>query len=81
VQGKLRGEFLTNGVPYFSIQPPSVQQHKMTISCANGLPPKTLHRLLFSFFHKEDRYANSAWLVLAMPDAADAEPMGDLFGL
>jgi hypothetical protein len=53
----------------------------MTISCANGLPPKTLHRLLFSFFHKEDRYANSAWLVLAMPDAADAEPMGDLFGL
>ncbi|MFA1646891.1 MAG: hypothetical protein ACDS79_15685 [Enterobacteriaceae bacterium] len=53
----------------------------MTISCAYGLPPKTLHRLLFSFIYKEESYANSAWLVLAMPDALNAEPLGHLLRL
>lgn len=33
------------------------------------------------FFNKEVAHANSAWLVLAMPNAAHDESMGRVFGL
>jgi ComF family protein len=67
-------------MPYFGVQSPSVQQHKMAISRPYGLPPQSLHQLLFSFF-KEVAHANSAWLVLAMPNATCPEPMGDLLSV
>ncbi|ABX69684.1 hypothetical protein SPAB_04368 [Salmonella enterica subsp. enterica serovar Paratyphi B str. SPB7] len=49
MQRKMRAEFLANAMPYLRVQSPSVQQHKMTISLAVGLPPDVIHQLLFSF--------------------------------
>ncbi len=77
----MRSQFRRDAIPYVGIQPPAVQQHKMTISFARGLPPNVIHQLLFSFHHYEGNYANSTQLMLAMPNAAGHGSLGDVLAL
>ncbi|BCU53719.1 hypothetical protein ENKO_03130 [Enterobacter kobei] len=77
----MRREFRSNAIPYLRIQSPSVQQHKMTLSFSFGFPPQVIHQLGFSSVNREGIYAISAWLMLAMPNAAGTRRMGYLFGV
>ncbi len=77
----MRSQLRRDAIPYLSVQPPAVQQHKMAISRTLGLPPDVIHQLLFSFSLKGCLYANSTGIVLAMPNAAGVRSLGDLFGL
>ena len=77
----MRAQLRRDAIPHLGIQPPSVQQHKMTISFAHGLPLDRVHQLLFSFHQYEGKYANSTQLMLAMPNAAGHRPLGDLFAM
>lgn len=76
MQREMRAQFLTYAMPYFRVQSPSVQQHKMAISRTLGLPPDVIHQLLFSFSLKGCIYANSTVIVLAMPNAVDVGALG-----
>ena len=49
----MRNQLRRDAIPYLSVQPPAVQQHKMTISFADCLPPDVVHPLPFSFYWTE----------------------------
>ncbi len=72
----MRSQLRRDAIPYLSVQPPAVQQHKMTISFADCLPPDVVHPLPFSFTGQKAKYANSTQLMLAMPNAAGSRPLG-----
>ncbi len=77
----MRSQLRRDAIPYLERSAPAVQQHKMTTSFADCLPPDVVHPLPFSFTGQKAKYANSITAMLAMPNAAGSRPLGDLLPL